>query len=149
MKNVLASVLSVIVAVLIGSLFMKVSNAEEEIVEPTISTNSSVKAFQVGAFTNQASAEEEAISKEGKVSYDGEFYYVYISILSDEKNLEQMRNYLDKKNIYYYIKTIDVNQEFKDSLITYEELMKESSSEVAFMQLNQRILDMYEGEIWE
>lgn len=147
MKNVLASVLSIIVSVLIGSLFMKVSNAEEETIQPTINTNSSVKAFQVGAFTNQASAEEEAVLKEGKVSYDGEFYYVYISILSDEKNLEQMRNYLDEKNIYYYIKTIDVNQEFKDKLITYEELMKETASDVAFMQLNQRILDIYEGEI--
>lgn len=144
MKNILVSVSSVIMAVLVGSLFIKVSNSKETI-QPTIMTNNSVKAFQVGAYTNQTSANEEAISKEGVVSFDGEYYYVYIAILSDEENLEHMRRYLDKKNTYYYIKSIDVSQEFKNSLLTYEELMKESSSDIAFMQLNERILDLYEG----
>ena len=80
----------------------------------------------------------------GTVEYDGTYYYVYASILSDSQNIEHMINYLNENNIYYYVKNITASEAFKNELYKYEELMKSTVSDVAFLELNEKILDLYE-----
>lgn len=123
---------------------MGISKEPQENVTPVMSESNTIKAFQVGAFTSKETAEKEALSKSGKVITDGQYYYVYVAILSDQENIDKMINYLDEKNYYYYLKNINLSSEFKIELSKYEELMKQTTSHIAFLELNKRVLEMYE-----
>ena len=59
-----------------------------------------------------------------------------------------MMRYLDNSKIYYYIKIINISDTLKDNVFKYEELMKSTTSDVAFLQLNKKILELY-GEEYE
>ncbi len=54
-----------------------------------------------------------------------------------------MISYLDEKNIYYYVKDINIDPVFLEVLNKYEDLMLSSNSSVAFFQLNKKILERY------
>ncbi len=53
--------------------------------------------------------------------------------------------HLDKKGIKYFLKIVNTSEEFKDSLLQYEEMMKRTTSNIAFLELNKRIMDIYEA----
>ena len=144
MKNIIAVISAIFVSLLLGYAFMGVSKEPQENVTPVMSESNTIKAFQVGAFTSKETAEKEALSKSGKVITDGQYYYVYVAILSDQENIDKMINYLDEKNYYYYLKNINLSSEFKIELSKYEELMKQTTSHIAFLELNKRVLEMYE-----
>lgn len=143
MKSIIVAVFSVIGAIFIGSLFMNVASTEEENTTPAINTSSILKAFQVGAYKTEDSAKREAKLKGGIVASDGDYYYVYVSLLQEPDNIEKMINYLDDKNYYYYVKNIPASGTFLKELYKYEELMKGTTSKIAFLELNKRILEMY------
>lgn len=143
MKNLISLILAVLLAVGIGSLFMKSTSTDQEM-DTMVNSSTNLKAFQVGAFTNKESAMELATSLDAKIIHDESYYYVYYGILSKSENIEKMIKYLNDNNIYYYVKNIDASLAFKDELLKYEELMKETTSDIAFIELNKRILDIYE-----
>lgn len=143
MKNLIAAVFAVILAIGIGCLFMKTSATDEEI-KTVMNSSGQLKAFQIGAYSSVDAANESALAVNGTVEYDGTYYYVYASILSDSQNIEHMINYLNENNIYYYVKNITASEAFKNELYKYEELMKSTVSDVAFLELNEKILDLYE-----
>ena len=141
MKNILAITFGVIVAVFIGSLFMRVSGDTEESTT-LVNYENNVKAFQVAAYTSLNAANDEAKSKNGVVIKDNDYYCVYIAILRDSSNINRMIKYLNDNQTYYYVKNIDLSSEIQDNLIKYEELMKNTNSDVAFIKLNNQILKM-------
>lgn len=146
MKNIFASVLAIIIVILIGSLFMKTTSSDEEISSVNHELNV-IKAFQIGAYKTKESAVEIANKNNGAISFDGEYYYVYIAILEDLENIEKMMRYLSKNNTYYYLKNITVPENFKSNLIKYEELMKSTTTEIAFLELNKQLLRQYKENI--
>lgn len=143
MKNIFSLVLGTLISIFIATLFMPKSGDIEDI--PTMN-EFSTKVFQVGAYNDESSANEYAKKVNAKVVEVGGLYYVYLSILSDQENIEHMVKYLNDNNIYYYIKNIDVTPSFKEELVKYEELMKQTSSDIAFIELNKRIIELYEVE---
>lgn len=143
MKQILTISLAVIVSIFIGTFFMKVSNDDADI--PVMSDVKNVKAFQVGVYTNEENARREAELKKGIVVHENEYYYVYVAILAEQINIEKMSNYLNQNNIYYYIKDITVKEEFKQELFAFENMMFTTTSEVAFLQLNTKILESFGG----
>ena len=137
---------------------MDVSKDGETI--PVMSDSSSIKLFQTGSFVPQKAikgsavsdfladfpleeAEKEASLKKGITLKAENNYHVYIGILKNPINIERMISYLDEKNIYYYIKDINLDPVFLEVLNKYEDLMLSSNSSVAFFQLNKKILERY------
>lgn len=143
MKQVLTVSLAIFISILIGSLFMRVSTDETEI--PVISESKNIKAFQVGVYTSEENALKEAEIKKGIVVHENEYYYVYVAILGEQINIEKMTNYLNQNSIYYYVKDITVSEDFKQELFAIENMMFTTTSEVAFLQLNTKILESYGG----
>lgn len=111
---------------------------------PVMNTNTSLKAFQLGAFKDETSAIDLANKYEAKVINENDYYYVYYTVLKDEANINKMINYLDHKKIYYYIKDVDASDNYQNELIKYEELMKNTTSEIAFSELNKKLMEIYE-----
>ncbi len=140
MKQILTVSLAILVSIMIGSLFMRVSTETDV---PAMNEVKNIKAFQVGVYTNLENAQKEAELKKGIVVQEGEYYYIYVSILAEQMNIEKMTNYLNQNSIYYYIKDITVNEEFKNELFAIENMMFTTTSEVAFLQLNAKILESY------
>lgn len=131
--------------ILLGSFFaVAISyffNAKTE--APVISTNTSLKAFQLGAFKEESSATELALKYDAKVINENGYFYVYYSVLKDEANINKMINCLDHKKIYYYIKEVSASENYKNELTKYEELMKNTTSEIAFSELNKKLISIY------
>ena len=131
--------------ILLGSFFaVAIScffNAKTE--APVISTNTSLKAFQLGAFKEESSATELALKYDAKVINENGYFYVYYSVLKDEANINKMINCLDHKKIYYYIKEVGASENYKNELTKYEELMKNTTSEIAFSELNKKLISIY------
>lgn len=138
MKNLLAVSIGVIVSILIGSLFMKVSSKPEA--AEFVSGSNEIKAFQVAAFNTEDAALKEASNKNGIVIKDNNYYCVYVAILKEQENINKMVSYLNDTNTYYYIKNIELDEYISTELIKYEELMKKTTSNVAFLRLNEQIL---------
>lgn len=145
MKSIIASILGVCCAILIGSLFMKQSG---EVEMPVMNVLSNPKAFQLGAYKDINVAQNQIDTVGGIMISDSNYYYVYYAILADEANIERMTKYLNNKNIYYYIKDINANDVFLNELNRYEELMKDTTTDIAFMELNKKILSIY-GDNYE
>lgn len=143
MKQVLTVTLAIFVSIMIGSLFMRVSTDETDI--PVMNETKNIKAFQVGVYTTEENALKEAELKKGIVVHENEYFYVYVAILGEQINIEKMTNYLNQNSIYYYVKDITVSEEFKQELFAIENMMFTTTSEVAFLQLNTKILESYGG----
>ena len=146
MKSMITIFLGVVTSVMIGILFIDESSSKT--ITPVTSSYGSLVAFQLGAYNDYDSALKEAEKQSSIVVKDDEHYLVYSSLLSNTANIERMMNYLDDKNVYYYVKTIDANEEFTNELFKYEEMMKSSTSDIAFLRLNSKILELY-GEEYE
>lgn len=146
MKQIITVSLAIFASILIGSLFMRVST--EEVDAPVMSEAKNIKAFQVGVYTSKENALKEAELKKGIVVQEKEYYYVYVAILAEQLNIEKMTNYLNQNSIYYYVKDITVTDEFKEELFAIENMMFTTTSDVAFLQLNTKILERF-GEIYE
>lgn len=146
MKSLITIFLGVVTSVMIGVLF--IDETSSKTVKPVSGSYGALVAFQLGAYSTLEQANKEAEEKNGIVVKDDIHYLVYSSLLSNTSNIERMMKYLDDKNIYYYVKTIDANDEFTSELYKYEEMMKSSTSDIAFLKLNSKILELY-GEYYE
>ena len=82
-----------------------------------------VKAFQVGVFTNYDNALKIADRNNGIVVNEDDLYRVYVSILSSKEAVDIMRRYYDSIGLHYYLKEIEVDVSFLDSIKNTEELL--------------------------
>lgn len=122
---------------------MQVTDKEET--QQTISI-SQLKAFQLGSYENETLANKNK-KKNTIIVKEDNMYCIYAAILSDKDNIERMIEYLNKTNTYYYIKDISSSSSFYQELYKYEMMMKETSSDVAFMELNKKILELYRSSV--
>lgn len=143
MKNILSMIFAVVIAILLGTFLIKVSDKE-----PTLETISisQLKAFQLGAYETEYSANKNK-RENTIVVKEGNMYCIYAAILSEKANIERMINYLNNKNTYYYIKDISANTSFYEELYKYEMMMKETTSDVAFTELNNKILELFRSNV--
>lgn len=138
MKNIFMVLLGSFFAVAISYLFWGKTDSV-----PVMATNNTLKAFQLGAFKDEKSANDLASKYNAKVVSEDDYYYVYYSVLKDEANINKMINCLDHKKIYYYIKDVKASDNYKNELTKYEELMKNTTSEIAFTELNKKLISIY------
>lgn len=139
MKNVISVFLGVVCAILIGSVFMDTANVNEVINEVN-----DYKVFQLGAYKDEFLAKDTISKYGGKIVFENDYFYVYYSILSDASNIERLSNYLNNKKISFYIKSIDISSnELKNNIDNYEELMKNTTTDIAFIELNKKLINLY------
>ncbi len=142
MKNVIAVALGCGASILVALFFMPHT---EEVSSIPVINEVNTKAIQVGVYLNEEKALEQANALDARVIKENGYYYLYFSVLSDAENINKVTKHLDSKGIKYFLKVISTPTTFKDSLIQYEEMMKKTTSNIAFLELNKRIMDMYEA----
>ena len=110
--------------------------------------DTSYKAFEVGVYTSLDAANTYKTKyKDAIVVKDNEIYRVYISILKNKTNIENMSNYLNKNNIEYYIKEIKINNiNLKNKIKEYENIM-DNENEIVFLELNKMIISECEEKL--
>jgi len=107
------------------------------------------KAFQVGVYTNLDAANTYALKYDNSVVIkDDELYRVYVAILKNKDNINNMSNYLNKKGINYYLKEVSIdNKNLKKEINDYESIM-DTNNELVFLEVNKMIIDKYKESLW-
>lgn len=146
MKKTLISIsLAVVVGIALGIYaFNKIDFDANDNYVSAISISDQVYAIQVGVFENIDNANKLAEKYGGLVVVDENKYRVYIDIVSSI--LSDIKNYYDKQGISYYVKTIDVSDNFASKLKDYEELIKAASID-NYDEIIKQILKEYEKEL--
>lgn len=88
----------------------------------------SVKAVQVGVFSDLDNAINMRNLYNGIIVVDENLYRVYIDIIKDNEILKIMENYYKELGINYYLKNIEISSEFSDILDSYEIIFKNQDS---------------------
>ncbi len=106
------------------------------------------KAFQVGVYTNYEAASLYSTKYDNSIIIkDNELYRVYVSILKDPTNIENMTAYLNSKGIDYYLKEIEIKDiETKKEIKEYENIM-DSNNELVFLEINKMIMETYKESL--
>lgn len=139
-------IITIIIAVLVGAglgiySFTKF-NEEKDI--PVSKVNQQVYAIQIGVFDSIENANLLANNYGGIIILDNNKYRVYLAIVSS--SLNKIKSYYDEKKISYYIRNIDVSNEFYNTLIDYETVLNVTSKE-NYDEIIKKILKEYEKEI--
>ena len=79
----------------------------------------------------------------GIMLYDNSNYKLYAGIYEDIDLVNRMIANLLEQNIKVYLDTIKVNNTFYKNLINYEKLIRKTSDEKLYDNLNQSILNSY------
>ncbi len=111
-----------------------------------IKDTNNVVAIQLGVFNDSKKAEALKKKLGGRTFKEGDLYRVYYAILNNDDNIKFMTEYLDKKGISYYLKSLSVDEEaLKDSL-EFERVMLKTK-DASKLDINEQILKIYEGVI--
>lgn len=102
-----------------------------------------VSAFQVGVFSNYDNALKVADRNNGIVVSDDDLYRVYVSILSSSEAVSKMKDYYDSIGLNYYLREIEVDDEFLSNIKNTEELLIVSDSNT-YNIINLDVLNKYE-----
>lgn len=102
-----------------------------------------VSAFQVGVFSNYDNALKVADRNNGIVVSDDDLYRVYVSILSSSEAVSKMKDYYDSIGLNYYLREIEVDDEFLSNIKNTEELLIVSDSDT-YNIINLDVLNKYE-----
>ncbi len=108
----------------------------------------SYKAFQVGVYTDISIANTYKTKYDNAIIVkDNELYRVYVAILKDNKNIEDMCSYLNRNNIEYYIRNVEIkDKNLKNKIKEYESIMN-SDSQIVFLEVNKMIMESYEESL--
>lgn len=106
------------------------------------------KAFQVGVYTSLEAANTYSLKyKNAIVIQDNELYRVYVAILKDQNNIENMSKYLKNNGIDYYIKELTIeDKNLKKEINEYENIM-DSENELVFLEVNKMIIERYKESL--
>lgn len=140
MKKILKILFVLILGIIAGYYFSnkKIFNVFDQ----------SYKAFQVGVYTDISIANTYKTKYDNAIVVkDNELYRVYVAILKDNKNIEDMCSYLNRNNIEYYIRNIEIkDKNLKNKIKEYESLMN-SDSQIVFLEVNKMIMESYEESL--
>lgn len=106
------------------------------------------KAFQVGVYTNLDVANIYKTKYDNAIVIkDNELYRVYVAILKNEDNINNMSNYLKKQGIDYYIKDLNItNKNLKKEINEYERIM-DNNNEIVFLEINKMIIESFKESL--
>ena len=102
---------------------------------------------QIGVFMKESYAKDLSNRYSGVVAYNDGVYRVYFAILNNEANIEFIEKYLEKNNISYSIKKILVKKDTLNKIKTYEDAMNKTKNDKAKLNINQKILSIYERSV--
>ena len=141
MKKILKFIIVFIVGISIGYYINYTSSIKDIFTDY-------YKAFQVGVYTNLEAATTYASKYENCIIIeDNELYRVYVAVLKDQENIENMAKYLNNLGIDYYLKEVKVNDnKTKKEMQDYESLM-DNESEVVFLEINKMIMETYKESL--
>lgn len=140
MKKIIKSIIILIIGISFGYYICDINFAN------IFKTN--YKAFQVGVYTNLDAANTYSTKYNNSIIIkDNELYRVYVAILKNDNNIEYMSNYLNKQNIDYYLKDININdKQLKKQINEYESIMN-SKNELVFLEVNKMIMESYKESL--
>ena len=104
-------------------------------------------ALQIGVFMKENYAQDLSNRYGGVIDYNDGVYRVYYTILNNEENIEYMENYLKSQSISYSIKKVYVSKEVLNEIKTYEDAMNKTDSLKAKLNINKKILSIYERDV--
>ena len=140
MKKILKILFVLILGIIAGYYFSnkKIFNVFDQ----------SYKAFQVGVYTDISIANTYKTKYDNAIVVkDNELYRVYVAILKDNKNIEDMCSYLNRNNIEYYIRNVEIkDKNLKNKIKEYESIMN-SDSQIVFLEVNKMIMESYEESL--
>lgn len=141
MKKIIKSLIVLIIGIFLGYYFNDTYKIK------SIFTNK-YKAFQIGVYTDYNTANTYSKKyKDSIIIKDNELYRVYLSILRNKNNIENMSKYLNKNNIEYYLKDIEIkDKNIIKELKEYENLM-DSNNEIVFLEINKIIMEKYKESL--
>ena len=145
MKKLIPYVCSLALGLIFG--FLLFQDAKFNIKE-VFADNLRVTAFQLGVFNNEKSALDLKKKYDGAiVMQDEDVYRVYYSILTNDKVIAKMEEYLTNKKISYYLKSFVVKDASLIKAINeYEGTMAEGS-ETVLVSVNKLITSSYGGGV--
>ena len=110
------------------------------------STGNTLYFIQYGVFSSLDSMEENTISLQNYVyNEEDNLYYVYVGITSLEENAEKIVEFYKNNGYDAIIKEFDiVNEEFVESLKTYDDVLKNTEDETAIASVINQVLIKYE-----
>lgn len=144
MKKVLFSILLAIILGGVFAIYVYKKMMSDSI--PAINTNdkNSIYAIQIGVFNNYDNAKEMAENYGALIVGDNDKYRVYIALCN--KTLSKIKDYYDSIGLSYYVKTIEVNSSFSNTLDEYEEMISVSDDSL-LKDIIKSILKEYEKTI--
>ncbi len=130
---------SLLGVVLAGVFFFNIKEKAEAKNKPIL------YAYQVGVFKNQENANNyKSRFPLGKIIFDGEYYRLFVGITIENKPL--LSTIFDKEKYSYYIKEIEITEEFALEIKKYDALLSKSKEENQLPILKQ-MLESYENEL--
>lgn len=105
-----------------------------------------VVAIQLGVFKDEGSANKMKDSYGGEVFEDDGIYRVYYSILNDDANIDFVTDYLQSKDINYYLKSMKVSETTLKKSLKMEKVMLTISDDAKW-SINKELLNMYKEVI--
>lgn len=144
MKKVLFSILLAIILGGVFAIYVYKKMMSDSI--PAINTNdkNNIYAIQIGVFNNYDNAKEMAENYGALIVGDNDKYRVYIALCN--KTLSKIKDYYDSIGLSYYVKTIEVNSSFSNTLDEYEEMISVSDDSL-LKDIIKSILKEYEKTI--
>lgn len=135
----------IIGAVVVGSIiaFIIFKSIEENTL---LKAPTNAIAVQLGVFKTSEAALDMKKQYGGEIFEENGIYRLYYSILSRDDNIEFITNYLKDKNVNYYLKPIDIDEEALLEGQEYEKVMEKSKLDVR-MSLNVELLNMYKDVV--
>ncbi len=137
MKKKIIVVLSALLIGAIGAYYLF-----NKVTVPTPDNETTIKAFQIGAYSSYENALRQAEQNNGVVITDQGIYRVYVALINDVELITKMRSYYDSLGLNYYIRDIKVTTSFIQDIDLSERMLKESSTDT-YTTINLEILKKY------
>lgn len=130
----------VVLAVVIGGSFSYfILRRNNQVIEDE---NDTCYAFQIGAYENYENANRIAERNNGIVVKNDKLYLVYVAILKSDEAIKVLSNYYDEIGLNYYLKEIEVSNEFISN-INDDEVMIMKSNRDTYTTINLDVLQKY------
>ena len=144
MKKFIPYLFSLIVGAVFGFLLFNSKEVSLDVFKEEINAIG----FQIGVFNDLDLAKEYVKKYDTSIiMQDDDVYRVYISILTNDKTIKKMEEYLNNQKISFYKKEIIVNDKgLINGLSNYEKTMLEGN-DTTFMSINKLIMDSFGGAI--
>lgn len=144
MKKIILIILGAIVSgtILTGIIFIKINKALESNEERVITV------FQVGVYKNEVNALSVAKKYGGIIHQEDDYYRVYIAAYQNEEIINKMKNYYNENGISYYLRKLEIDEEYLTTINKYEKLLQNSSDDSIYKNLNNLLITKLEDYLW-